>query len=140
MLFVPDEYYPNYYWVQPNAYPPPPRQNKMLPWLVVFVLTVASFYTIYLYIQPEFSLEGLACSERIVVIKLLTSKPGRFFEGEFRLVLPSAGIEYSLRTSDSVDLGEQLQVPVDVSLQPGTYRFDVYFRNNLLGQETCTVR
>ena len=137
---MPGDYYPNTYWVQPNAYPIPQKRNTLAPWIVIFLLIVASFYTIYVYIQPEFSLSGIACSQKIVVVKLLTSKPGRFFMGEFKLVLPKSGVTFSLRTSASVELGQKLEVPIDVNLQPGNYQFDIYFRGKLLGRESCTVK
>lgn len=133
-------YYPSYYWVQSNNYPPAPDgRNQWLPWLIIFLLIVASFYTIYLYIQPDFVLKGGDCSKQFVVVHLLTAKSGRFFLGDFSADL--AGKMYTKRLTSSVEEGETLDVVFKVSLAPGaTYSADVYFRNENLGTFSCKVR
>lgn len=132
-------YYPSYYWVQPNTYPtPPPAKNKWLPWILIFLLIVASFYTIYLYIQPDFVLESAACSKQYVVMHLITAKTGRFFMGDFSVNI--AGKDYSKKLTSTVAEGEKLDVVFKVALAPGTYSGEAYFRGVFLGEFSCQVR
>ncbi|MBR9681077.1 MAG: hypothetical protein GOU98_04640 [Candidatus Altiarchaeota archaeon] len=133
------DYYPSYYWVQPTNYPNAPQtKNTLLPWAIIFLLILASFYTIYLYIQPDFVLEDTACSKQYVVLKLITAKAGRFFMGEFETNL--AGIEYTKKITSTVTEGEKLDVVFKVGLAPGTYSGEAYFRGEILGDFSCTVR
>lgn len=133
------DYYPSYYWVQPASYPEAPQpKNKFLPWVIIFMLILASFYTIYLYIQPDFVLEDVACSKQYVVTKLITAKAGRFFLGNFMINL--AGLEYNKKITSTVTEGEKLDVVFKVGLAPGTYSGETYFRGSILGEFSCTVR
>ena len=132
-------YYPNYYWLEQNHYPKPPgTERSWLPWAVIFILIMVSFYTIYIYIQPEFVLQDVTCSRDFVVANFLMSKSGRFFMGNFELNV--AGKAYEKKLTSSVLEGEDLAVPFTVSLSPGTYQGTVYFRNQATGTFSCTVR
>jgi hypothetical protein len=132
-------YYPSYYWVQQNNYPQAPgTRNKWLPWFVIFLLIIASFYTIYIYIQPDFILDDIACSKQYVVMHLVTTKSGRFFLGEFSVDI--AGRDYVKKLTSTVTEGERLSVGLEVSLAPGEYSGEAYFRGNLLGEFSCRVR
>ena len=132
-------YYPSYYWTHPNTYPQAPApQNKTLPWVVIFSLILASFYTIYLYIQPDFVLaENTACSEEYIQLRLITTKAGRFFMSEFSVNI--AGIDYKKKVTSTVTEGEKLDIIFTPSLAPGVYSGDAYFRGTFLGEFTCQV-
>jgi len=132
-------YYPSYYWVHPNNYPKAPEpQNKWLPWAVIFILIVASFYTIYIYIQPDFVLESAACSQSFSVLHLITAKSGRFFMGKFAINM--AGITYESEMTNTVEEGQKLDVVFKVNMAPGTYSGEAYFRGTYLGDFSCQVR
>lgn len=132
-------YYPSYYWVHPNTYPRAPTpQNRWLPWVVIFILIVASFYTIYIYIQPDFVLESVACSKQFTVLHLITAKSGRFFMGTFSLNIGSK--EYTSKLTNTVEEGEKLDVVFKVNLAPGTHSGEAYFRGAYLGDFSCQVR
>lgn len=133
------KYYPNYYWTHPNDYPAAPApKNKWLPWAVIFLLIIASFYTIYIYIQPDFVLDDIACSQQYVVLNLITAKSGRFFMGDFEVNI--AGKAYDKRVTDTVEEGERLDVVFKVSMAPGSYSGEASFRGNYLGEFSCNVR
>jgi hypothetical protein len=132
-------YYPTYYWTHPNFYPEAPRPDKRaLPWVIIFALIIASFYTIYLYIQPDFVLESAACSENYIQVNLITAKAGRFFMGHFSVDL--AGLTYKTSITDAVEEGEKVHAVFSVSLAPGTYSAEAFFRGKSLGEFSCQVR
>ncbi|HDR53065.1 MAG TPA: hypothetical protein ENN60_00090 [archaeon] len=132
-------YYPNYYWVQQNHYPPPPTKSKAwLPWAVIFLLILVSFYTIYIYIQPEFVLREVDCSQNYVVAHFIMSKSGRFFMGNFELNI--GGKIYEKKMTSIVTEGELLDVVFHTSLAPGSYQGTVGFRGVPAGTFSCLVR
>ena len=131
-------YYPSYYWTHPNTYPQAPAsKNKALPWIIIFSLILASFYTIYLYIQPDFKLESAACSKNYLQLKLITTKAGRFFESEFSANI--AGLDYTERFTSTVSKGEDLDIIFAISVAPGRYTGEAYFRGIFLGEFNCQV-
>ena len=133
------DYYPAWYWIQPNHYaPPPPQRNQWLPWVVIFLLIVGSFSTIYFYIQPDFVLDSVACSQKYLVAHLITSKAGRMLMGDFKLEIGDK--VYSKRITASVEEGDKLDVVFVVSLAPGEYQGTVYFRGSPVGTFSCSVR
>ena len=132
-------YYPNYYWVQQNHYPQPAAAKKTwLPWAVIFVLIIASFYTIYIYIQPEFIMREVACSQNFVIADFVMAKSGRFFMGKFAIDV--AGKVYEKTQTSSVSEGDIFKVVFEVNLAPGSYTGVTSFRNEPTGSFSCTVR
>lgn len=131
-------YYPNYYWVQQNHYPSPAEQKKAwLPWAVIFLLIMASFYTIYLYIQPEFIFQDVTCTQTYVTAHFIMAKSGRFFMGNFELDISGKVWEKTL-TSTVVE-GDTLSVVFRVALAPGQYSGNLKFRDAPTGEFNCTV-
>ena len=132
-------YYPNYYWVQQNHYPSPAHAKKgWLPWAIIFLLIMASFYTIYIYIQPEFVLRDVSCSRSYAVAHFIMAKSGRFFMGSFKMDVEGKVYEKSL--TSSVAEGELVDVVFKVNLSPGTYSGTISFRGEETGTFRCTVR
>ncbi len=133
------DYYPAWYWLQPNHYPaPPPQKNQWLPWVIIFLLIVGSFYTVYIYIQPEFVIDSVTCSQRYIVAHLITSKAGRMLMGDFSVEMGPK--TYSKKLTASVEEGDRLDVVFVVSLAPGNYEGILNFRGNPIGTFQCTVR
>lgn len=132
-------YYPTYYWMQPPDYPAPePQPSPYLPWIVIFFLIVASFYTIYTFVQPEFALKSIACDRGYVVVNLITAKSGRMFAAEFQADIGSAS--YTKKLTASVEEGQEISVVFPANLAPGSYDVLTFFRGNLIGNGRCTVR
>jgi len=117
---------------------PAPAQKTWLPWAVIFMLILASFYTIYIYIQPEFILRDVTCSRNYAVAHFIMAKSGRFFMGKFKLSI--AGRTYEKTLTSTVAEGDLVDVVFNVNLAPGGYSGEVSFRGESTGDFTCTVR
>ncbi|MBR9682011.1 MAG: hypothetical protein GOV00_04415 [Candidatus Altiarchaeota archaeon] len=132
-------YYPNYYWVQQNHYPQAePHKKAWLPWAIIFILIMASFYTIYIYIQPEFILSDVSCAQNYAVAHFVMAKSGRFFMGTFKMDI--AGKIYEKSLTSTVMEGDSLDVVFKVNLSPGSYMGDMSFRGEYTGDFECVVR
>jgi len=109
-----------------------------LAWIIIFLLILGSFYTIYIYIQPEFVIDSVACTRTYVIGHLITAKAGRMFMGTFELEIGEK--TYTRRMTLSVEEGDRVDVVFPVSLAPGRYEGVLLFRGNPIGTFSCTVR